>query len=189
MSPVERAWRGSKNDWRLHLLSVFSVAVAFVCLAASVLVVVNVHGVRVRWAESGRASVFLKPDASHEQVETIQKALRASEGVTDARFVSSEDTRRELLGQKNDEVLSALPADAFPASIEVRVADQAAAERLEKLSSQLSALLFAWPLVRLLMLLGIAAARLRLLTHARWAGSRCRLAHRALWPVLVLNAA
>jgi uncharacterized protein len=56
-------------------------------------------------------------------------------------------------------------------------------------ASQLSALLFAWPLVRLLMLLGIAAARLRLLTHARWAGSRCRLARRALWPVLGLNAA
>jgi cell division transport system permease protein len=141
MTPVERAWRGSKNDWRLHLLSVFSVAVAFVCLAASVLVVVNVHGVRVRWAESGRASVFLKPDASNEQVETIQKALRASEGVTDARFVSSEDTRKELLGHKKDDnVLAALPAEAFPASIEVRVADQAASERLEKLSSQLSAL-------------------------------------------------
>jgi cell division transport system permease protein len=140
MTPVERAWRGSKNDWRLHLLSVFSVAVAFVCLAASVLVVVNVHGVRTRWAESGRASVFLKPDASDEQVATIQKALRASEGVTEVRYVSSEETRRDIAGKKNDDVLNALPTEAFPASIEVRVADQAAAERLEKLSGQLSAL-------------------------------------------------
>jgi cell division transport system permease protein len=140
MTPVERAWRGSKNDWRLHLLSVFSVAVAFVCLAASVLVVVNVHGVRVRWAESGRASVFLKPDASDDQIATITKALRASEGVTEVRYVSSEETRKDIAGKKTDEVLSALPTEAFPASIEVRVADQAAAERLEKLSGQLSAL-------------------------------------------------
>ncbi len=140
MTPLERAWRGSKNDWRLHLLSVFSVAVAFVCLAASVLVVVNVHGVRARWAETGRASVFLKPDASEDQIETIQKALRGSEGVTEAKYVSSEEARREITASKDDEVLAALPTEAFPASIEVRVADQAAAERLEKLSGQLGAL-------------------------------------------------
>ena len=38
MGSLERAWRGSRNDWRLHLLSVFSVAVAFVCLSAATLV-------------------------------------------------------------------------------------------------------------------------------------------------------
>jgi uncharacterized protein len=56
-------------------------------------------------------------------------------------------------------------------------------------ASQLSALLFAWPLVRLLMLLGIAAARLRLLTHARWTALLGRTARRAFGPVLSLNVA
>jgi len=45
-SPFKRAFRGAKNDWRLHALSVFSVAVAFVCLAAALLLVVNVGQVR-----------------------------------------------------------------------------------------------------------------------------------------------
>lgn len=140
MTPIERAWRGSRNDWRLHLLSIFSVAVAFVCLASAVLVVVNVHGIRTRWAETGRASVFLKPDATPEQIDQIQKALRQTQGVTDVRHVSSEEARREVTAQKNDDVLGALPAEAFPASLEVRVADEAAAERLSKLASQLQAL-------------------------------------------------
>lgn len=140
MTPIERAWRGSRNDWRLHLLSIFSVAVAFVCLASAVLVVVNVHGIRTRWAETGRASVFLKPDATPEQIDQIQKALRQTQGVTDVRHVTSEEARREVTAQKSDEVLGALPAEAFPASLEVRVADEAAVERLSKLASQLQAL-------------------------------------------------
>jgi cell division transport system permease protein len=140
MTPLERAWRGSRNDWRLHVLSIFSVAVAFVCLAASILVVVNVAAVRSRWAETGRASVFLKPDASADQIAAIEKALRASEGVKDVRHVSSDEARRELTHGKNDDVLGALPIEAFPASLEVRVADEAAAVRLERLSGQLQAL-------------------------------------------------
>lgn len=57
------------------------------------------------------------------------------------------------------------------------------------IAAQLSALLFAWPLVRLLMLLGIAAARLRLLTRDRWAALARRVARRALAPVLSANIA
>lgn len=140
MTPLERAWRGTRNDWRLHLLGVFSVAVAFVCLASALLVVVNVDSVRARWAETGRASVYLEPAATPEQITAIEKALLGTEGVTDVRFVSSEDARREVLAGSSDEVLSKLPAEAFPASLEVRVADETGIARLGKLETQLEAL-------------------------------------------------
>ena len=116
-SPVKRAFRGAKNDWRLHALSVFSVAVAFVCLAAALLLVVNVGKIRARWAESGRASVYLRKNATAEQVAQIERALKQSDGVTAVRVVSSEDARRELIGLTNDPVLDALPTEAFPASL------------------------------------------------------------------------
>ncbi|MEZ4222437.1 MAG: permease-like cell division protein FtsX [Polyangiaceae bacterium] len=140
MTPVERAWRGTRNDWRLHSLSVFSVAVAFVCLAAALLVVVNVHAIKTRWVENGRASVYLEPEATPAQVQAIEAALRSTPGVTDVRFVSSEDARRELTGGTQSEALAALPAEAFPASLEVSVADDADASRVAKLSSQLGSL-------------------------------------------------
>jgi cell division transport system permease protein len=140
MSALERAWRGSRNDWRLHLLGVFSVAVAFVCLVSALLIVVNVNGVRERWASTGRASVYLESGAKPEQIAAIEKALRATDGVTEVRFVSSEDARRELVAQNADEVIGALPAEAFPASLEVALRDDAASVRLEKMSNQLDAL-------------------------------------------------
>lgn len=139
-SPVQRAIRGAKNDWRLHALSMFSVAVAFVCLAAALLLVVNVGQVRSRWAESGRASVYLRKNATAEQVATIERALKASEGVRQVKVVSSEDARRELVGLTNDPVLDALPTEAFPASLEVAIESNTAAERLSKLAAQLGAL-------------------------------------------------
>ena len=140
MTPIQRAWRGTKNDWRLHALSVFSVAVAFVCLASALLVVVNVSHVQGRWASSGRASVYLKKDADREQIATIERALRASAGVRDVKYVSSDDARRDLTGQSDDPIIDALPTEAFPASIEVMVESEVAAGRLDQLANQLGAL-------------------------------------------------
>jgi uncharacterized protein len=54
---------------------------------------------------------------------------------------------------------------------------------------QSGTLLLATPLLRLLMLAGIAAARLRWLTHPRWQGQRQRLLRAWAWPALLANAA
>jgi cell division transport system permease protein len=140
MTPIERAWRGTKNDWRLHALSVFSVAVAFVCLASALLVLVNVSHVKDRWSSTGRASVYLKKGAERPQIATIERALRASAGVTDVKFVSSEDARHELTGQSDDPIIDSLPTEAFPASLEVSIQSDFAAGRLGKLAEQLGAL-------------------------------------------------
>jgi len=140
MRPIERAFRGAKNDLRLHALGVFSVAVAFVCLGATLLAVVNVDQVRERWASFGRASVFLTRGASAEQVSAIERALRASNGVTDVRHMSAEDARREAgLGGK-DPVIDALPAEAFPETLEVSVRKDVDPARLGQLAAQLRSL-------------------------------------------------
>jgi cell division transport system permease protein len=140
MTPIQRAFRGAKNDWRLHVLSIFSVAVAFVCLTSTLLCVVNVDQVRERWASLGRASVYLQRAATDSQVAEIEKALKKSEGVMAVRRVSSEDARREVAGAAGDPLLEALPADAFPASLEVSVKSGMASERLTKLAGQLEVL-------------------------------------------------
>ncbi|MBX3185299.1 MAG: permease-like cell division protein FtsX [Polyangiaceae bacterium] len=139
MTSLQRAWRGGKNDWRLHVLSIFSVAVAFVCLAAALLVVVNVDGLRDRWARAGRASIYFKIETTEAQVRAIENAVRAAEGVTDVRYVSSDEARREVLG-RGDQVLAALPAAAFPASLEVMVDEGTEGGKLATLASRVSAL-------------------------------------------------
>ena len=140
MSAFERAVRGAKNDLRLHALGVFSVAVAFLCLGATLLAVVNVDHARARWASLGRASVYLTPRASKEQVAAIERALRASEGVTTVRHVTAEDARRDAAEVGKDALIDALPAEAFPESLEVSVQKDVRPERLEQLAAELRVL-------------------------------------------------
>jgi len=140
MTPIQRAVRGGLSDWRLHASSIFSVSVAFVCMAATLLVVVNVESLRDAWARAGRASVYLVPGATERQVQQIEQALLASVGVTEVRYVSSESARRELVARDPDGLLAALPAGSFPASLEVKLEDTAAATRVEAMANQLSTL-------------------------------------------------
>lgn len=137
---IQRALRAVRAEVSLHLLSVFSVAVAFVCLSATLLVAVNIDAVRAKWAETGRASVYLEPDADPKTIQTVRKALLDAEGVVSVDYVSSEQARAEVMGSTEDEALANLPEEAFPASLEVTLEDEAAADRIERLATQLEAL-------------------------------------------------
>jgi cell division transport system permease protein len=111
------------REWRLHALSVFSLAVAFVCLGAALLVLTNLRAIEERWAHAGRASIYLKDDAAPQDVESLKVALTNVPGVVGVRYVSPGQARAEFgqkeAGAKNE--LAALPVEAFPASIEVEV--------------------------------------------------------------------
>lgn len=132
------AWRAGRSDLRLHALSVFSLAVAFVCLAAALLVVTNIQAVRDRWARAGRATVYLREAAPEADVSALTRALEETGGIARVRRVSQEDARRELLA--NDEGMAALPASAFPASIELAFTDEITDEALSTVALRLRSL-------------------------------------------------
>jgi cell division transport system permease protein len=111
------------REWRLHALSVFSLAVAFVCLGAALLVLTNLRSIEERWAHAGRASIYLKDNAPAQDVEQLKSALAAVPIVTSVRYVSATQARTEF-GQKETSTraeLASLPVEAFPASIEIEV--------------------------------------------------------------------
>jgi cell division transport system permease protein len=137
---IERALRAALADIKLHLLSVFSVAVAFVCLAATMLLSVNIDAVRHKWAESGRASVYLVPGVEMATIDVVRKALLASKGVTRVDYVSPEQARAEVTDKSADEALSALPVEAFPASLEVSLTGYESQARVQTLRQKLEAL-------------------------------------------------
>jgi cell division transport system permease protein len=120
---TRRARRGMLREWRLHALSVFSLAVAFVCLGAALLVVTNLMAVQERWAHAGRASIYLKDNATQADIEGFKVALAKVPGITNVRYVSSGQARAEFGAQEvtSHAELAALPVEAFPASIEVDV--------------------------------------------------------------------
>lgn len=120
---TRRARRGMLREWRLHALSVFSLAVAFVCLGAALLVLTNLRAIEERWAHAGRASVYLRDTAGTDEVESLKAALSAVPGVTGVRYVSAAQARAEFgegeSGKRSD--VASLPVEAFPASLEVDV--------------------------------------------------------------------
>lgn len=122
-STTRRARRGMVREWRLHALSIFSLAVAFVCLGASLLVVANLRVVEERWAHAGRASIYLRDGATQDEVDALRVALTRVPGVTGVHYISSGDARVEF-GQAqagSSAGLAGLPAEAFPASLELDV--------------------------------------------------------------------
>ncbi len=120
---TRRARRGMLREWRLHALSVFSLAVAFVCLGAALLVLTNLRAVEERWAHAGRASIYLKDNAPAQDIESLKAALGVVPGISGVKYVSPAQARTDFGakegGAKGE--LAALPVEAFPASIELEV--------------------------------------------------------------------
>ena len=135
-----RTWRAGRSDLRLHLLTVFSLAVAFVCLAASLLVVTNLAALRDRWSRAGRATVYLRDGTSDAEAADVARALESTAFVKKVRLVTSIEARREVLSDESDKALAALPPSAFPASLEVGFTDEVTSETLEATSLKLRAL-------------------------------------------------
>ncbi|HHH30722.1 MAG TPA: FtsX-like permease family protein [Polyangiaceae bacterium] len=112
-------WRAGRSNWRLQALSIFSLAVAFVCLAAALLVVTNLESVRERWSRAGRATVYLRDDIGESDIRALVTALEQTEGVAKVRYVSRELARNEVVTETGDQQLASLPPEAFPASVEL----------------------------------------------------------------------
>jgi len=135
-----RAWRAGRSDLRLHLLSVFSLAVAFVCLAAALLVVSNVAALRDRWSRAGRATVYLRDGASETEIAALRGALEGTSGVRKVRLVTPVEARREVVVDEQDTVLASLPPSAFPTSLEVGFDNEVSDEELTTMTLKLRAL-------------------------------------------------
>lgn len=135
-----RTWRAGRSDWRVQALSIFSLSVAFVCLASALLVVTNLAAVRDRWSRAGRATVYLVDEAAEGDIAALKHALEATGGVTRVRHVTSAEARREVVADESDTALAALPPNAFPASLELGFADDLSDGELESIAVKLRAL-------------------------------------------------
>ncbi len=133
-------WRAGRSNWRLQALSVFSLAVAFVCLATALLVVTNLASVRDRWSRAGRATVYLRDSASEQDTQELVRALKETPGVTGTRFVSREAARSEVITESGDEQLAALPPEAFPSSVELSFSESVDDAELSLLALKLRSL-------------------------------------------------
>ncbi|MCC7536433.1 MAG: hypothetical protein IT379_09475 [Deltaproteobacteria bacterium] len=124
---IKRAARSAREEARLYLVAISSLAVAFLCLGAALITIANLSAIAERWGQSVRLSIYLTDGADAADVTQMRALLDALPEVTSTQLVSSADARQQFLdGNEVGHDLAALPAEVFPSSVEVTLSPAAA---------------------------------------------------------------
>jgi cell division transport system permease protein len=119
----EEALVSLRRSGRSALISVGTIAIAFVALGGFLLVSVNVQQAIDRWLEAAELSVYLQEDVSDETRAALEQFLRAQPVVLAVEFISKAraiERFRADFPELND-VTASLADNPFPASLEVRL--------------------------------------------------------------------
>jgi len=136
---ITRARRGLREERRLYVVAVTSLAVAFICLGATLLGVTNLDAAAKRWGQSGRITVFLKDDADQQDIAQLRVVLEGLADVGEVKHVTPAQARASFLEEADVGTdLSALPPEVFPASLEVTLINGVTRERSESIAGQLA---------------------------------------------------
>jgi cell division transport system permease protein len=119
--------------WRSRSATVFAVvaiALALIVLGALLLVSWNVQRALARVTTAAEFSVFLADDATSEQRGAIESALDRSGVIAGREYVSKTDARARFRQQSAElaTIADGLDSNPFPASLEVRVRQDAEAD-------------------------------------------------------------
>ncbi|MFT7597986.1 MAG: cell division transport system permease protein [Acidimicrobiales bacterium] len=105
----------------LTIATVLTVAVSLALLGAALVIQRGVDGLNTRFKDDVEFIVWLAPDATGEQRESVERALADSPQVRDWRFVNIEETYAEFeeFWQDSPEVLEAVTPEQLPTSFRV----------------------------------------------------------------------
>lgn len=134
------AWASMRRGVRSVLVSVLTIAAAFVVLGAFVLLWTNLRELASLWSSAAEMSVYLKDDASAQDRAAIEQVLNDRSVVAGRDYLSKDDALARFKQEFPD--LAALAASAsenpFPASYEARVrSGPGLTERMSALAARL----------------------------------------------------
>jgi cell division transport system permease protein len=134
-----RAKRGIREDAKLYAVAISTLTVAFLCLATALLGVSNLGELAERWGRTHRMSVYLKDGAASEDIERLRAVLSSLPAVSKVDYLSAAAAKEQFLRDAHQNDLSALPSEAFPASVEVEFADEASDDRIQEVAGKVAA--------------------------------------------------
>ena len=137
-SAMTRARRGLREERRLYIVAVSSLAVAFLCLGATLLGLTNLDVAAARWGQSGRITLFLKDDADPQDIAQLRVVLEGLDDVDEVTHVTPEQAKASFLEEADVGAdLSSLPKEVFPPSLEVTLVNGVTRERSESIATRL----------------------------------------------------
>jgi len=138
---ITRAARAMREDLRLHLVSVSSLTVAFLCLGTALWGIANLSSLADAWGRSAHVSVYLRDGASEQDVDQLHLLLEGLPEVRGVRHLSSVEAREEFVRDAEiDADLGDLPPEVFPSSLEVDLAVGTRSERLGRIAERVEEL-------------------------------------------------
>jgi cell division transport system permease protein len=166
----EEAVASLRRAGRSALVSIGTIAIAFVTLGGFLLVSVNVQGLLDRWLEAAEISVYLQDTVTDAERAAVQALLEARPEVAGVEYVSKDRALERFRADFPElvDVAASLDGNPFPAALEVRLRagddGGAAAEALAReVTGQPGVADVRFDRRRLSRRLGLVAA-------ARWAG-------------------
>jgi cell division transport system permease protein len=138
-SLIARARRGLREELKLYLVAISSLSVAFLCLAGSLLAITNLSHMADRWGRTGRMTVYLAENVQAADVAQLRVVLEGLEEVDSIAHVSAAAARAQFLEQSDlGADVSQLPADVFPASLEITLHEGVAVSRADAISQRVA---------------------------------------------------
>jgi cell division transport system permease protein len=134
----EEAWVSLRRSGRSALVSIGTIAIAFITLGGFLLLSVNVQDVLDQWLRAAEMSIYLSDEATDEDREAIETLLRAQPTVAGVEYVPKERALERFRADfpELQEVTGGLGENPFPSAIEVRLqtagGGEAAADELSK---------------------------------------------------------
>lgn len=119
----DEAWVSLRRSGRSALVSIGTIAIAFVTLGGFLLLSVNVQDVLDRWLQAAEMSVYLLDGTTAEERGALEEYLRSQSNVAAVEYVSKERAL-ERFGADFPElrdVTASLGENPFPSAIEVRL--------------------------------------------------------------------
>ena len=134
----ESLWRNR----RAALLSMLTIAAGMFVLGFFLMINANIQRIVGRWSDAAELAVYLRDDATPEQIAVINEMLTKSGLSSSVQFFSKDDARKEFARDFPDlaPAAASLERNPFPASFAVRLnaGAQSASEAVDNMAATLS---------------------------------------------------
>lgn len=121
----EEAWVSLRRSGRSALVSIGTIAIAFLTLGGFLLVSVNVQRALDRWMEAAEMSVYLQDTATDDDRVALEQFLKSHAAVAAVEYVSKERALERFRADFPElrDVAEGVGENPFPSALEVRLRD------------------------------------------------------------------
>ncbi len=138
---LDEGWTNVRRAGKSALISIGTIAIAFVTLGGFLLISVNVQRALDRWLEAAELSVYLQDEIGDDARAALESYLKTQPAVLAVEFISKDHARERFQTDFPElaDVTDSLAGNPFPAAFEVRLqTGQSATAMADELASSVA---------------------------------------------------